>query len=58
MEDIQLGQENKYRFYLEKTRKTINLKQEIPELYYGETSTFNENTPLGWTHAIYSLALK
>ena len=54
----QLNVENKYRFYLRKTEEAMNLKKEIPELYFGETSTHNENTPLGWAQALYVLAAK
>jgi len=54
----QLGQEHKYRFYLEKARNTLNTHGEMPELYFGGTSTHNENTPLAWAMSLMKVAEK
>ena len=51
-----LGIEHKHKFFLHKTETAMNEKGELPELYYGMTSTHNENTPLGWTQALYVIA--
>ncbi|RMF54728.1 glycoside hydrolase family 15 [Candidatus Woesearchaeota archaeon] len=51
-----IGNEEKYKYYLRKTHSVMNAKGEIPELYYGKTKRFNENTPLGWAQALYLVA--
>jgi phosphorylase kinase alpha/beta subunit len=46
------------RYYLEKTLRAMNPKGELPELYYGETSEHNENTPLAWSMALMLEAMR
>jgi len=53
----QLGDVDKYNHYMKKTYSCMNWKGDLPELYYGGTSKFNENTPLGWNHAMLLCAL-
>jgi GH15 family glucan-1,4-alpha-glucosidase len=52
-----IGIKNKYNHYMFKTYTALNFKGELPELYYGGTSKHNENTPLGWSHAMCLCAL-
>lgn len=51
-----LGDKQKHYFYLNKTREAANEKDELPELYYAETSVHNENTPLLWAMSLWKVA--
>ncbi len=53
----QLGEKDKAKFYLEKAFKTINAKDEIPELYFSNTDEHNVNSPLGWAESLFVIAL-
>jgi len=53
----QLGDTEKYTQYMTKTFKCMNWKGDLPELYYGGSKKYNENTPLGWNHAMLLCAL-
>jgi phosphorylase kinase alpha/beta subunit len=53
---IYKNQIHKHRFYLEKAIAAMNSVGELPELYYGGTSSHNENTPLGWAQSLYVVA--
>lgn len=46
------GNKQKYNHYMRKTYSVMNWKGDLPELYLGGTDTYNENTPLGWNHAM------
>ncbi len=46
----------KAKEYLEKSFKTV-YKDQIPELYYSDSSTPNDNTPLGWAESLFIVAL-
>ncbi len=52
----QLGEMNKYYFYLNKAKSALNENGEMPELYFGGTSTHNENTPLAWAMSLLEAA--
>ena len=52
----QKKQAHKHSFYLRKATEAINEKGELPELYYGNTSLHNENSPLAWAHSLYLVA--
>jgi len=52
----QLNKPRKYAEYMRKTNDIMTTNGEIPELYYGESKTFNENTPLGWAQSLYIVA--
>ncbi|MBN1385984.1 glycoside hydrolase family 15 [Candidatus Woesearchaeota archaeon] len=52
-----LGDPKKHGYYLSKTHDVMNWKMELPELYYGDTSRHNPNSPLGWSQALYLNAL-
>src|SRR3989339_1913477 len=49
----QLNKPNKYAYYMRKTLSVMNSKGELPELYYGNSTKHNENSPLGWSQALY-----
>ena len=46
----------KYAHYSRKTLEAMNEKGEMPELYYGKTNEYNENTPLAWGQALCIVA--
>jgi phosphorylase kinase alpha/beta subunit len=48
-----LGNKGKHDYFRMKTNQVMNSKGELPELYYGGTSIHNENSPLGWSQALY-----
>jgi len=52
-----LGVSEKYDHYMRKTYASMNWKGDLPELYYGGTGKYNENTPLGWNHAMLLAAI-
>jgi len=54
----QIGNHTKYNFYMKKTISVMNNKGELPELYYANTDEHNENSPLGWSQALYLAACK
>lgn len=53
-----LGDLEQARHYLERAHATITPEGLIPELYLGQTSTPNENVPLGWAESMYVVACK
>ncbi len=48
----------KHNHYMRKTEEVMNLKGELPELYYANSDEHNENTPLAWSQALYIVANK
>jgi phosphorylase kinase alpha/beta subunit len=52
-----LGNIKKQKEYLLKAKKTVNLKGEIPELYFSNSPKHNENSPLGWAESLFIVAL-
>lgn len=53
-----MGRPDKYAYYMRKTLEVMNAKGEMPELYFGGTDEYNENTPLGWAQAMYLIAAR
>ena len=51
-----LGDMPKAKEYLEKAKETVS-KKGLPELYFSNSSKFNENTPLGWSESLFIVAL-
>lgn len=51
-----MGNQDKYRHYMNLTLSTMNKRLEIPELYYARTNRHNENSPLGWASAMFIAA--
>jgi GH15 family glucan-1,4-alpha-glucosidase len=52
-----LGNRKKTEEYLRKMLGTLNDKGEIPELYFSNSTQYNDNTPLGWSESLFVLAL-
>jgi len=50
------GNHEKAKEYLEKAKATTTKKGQ-PELYYSNSSKYNENTPLGWSESLFLVAL-
>jgi GH15 family glucan-1,4-alpha-glucosidase len=53
----EMGDTKKYLFYMRKTKEAMTINEELPELYFAGTDVYNENTPLGWSQAMYLVAL-
>lgn len=51
------GEKEKAYYYLRRAKATVTPAGQIPELYYSNTDTPNENTPLGWAESMYVVAL-
>ncbi|MBD3354828.1 glycoside hydrolase family 15 [Candidatus Woesearchaeota archaeon] len=52
----QLNKPAKYAKYMRKAVEVMNDKGEMPELYFSGSSIHNENSPLGWSQALYLAA--
>jgi len=52
------GNKKKHSHYYKKTLEAFNKKGELPELYYANSEMHNENTPLGWSQAMYLIMRK
>jgi len=52
-----LGDMRRYAYYMKKTHRIVNSKMELPELYFADSGRHNENSPLGWAHAMYLAAV-
>ncbi len=52
------GEKEKAEHYLEKTKECLTPEGMLPELYYSNTDTPNENIPLGWTESLFVVAMK
>jgi phosphorylase kinase alpha/beta subunit len=55
-----MGNKEKFEFYMDKLYGCANWKGELPELFYLKLEenrlVSNENTPLGWSQAMYLIA--
>lgn len=51
------GNEEKHKYYMEKTHEVMNNRGELPELYFANSEEHNENSPLGWSQAMYLVAV-
>jgi phosphorylase kinase alpha/beta subunit len=51
-----IGDERKANAFL-KSLTEIDTKRGLPELYYSNSSEFNENTPLGWSESLFIVAM-
>jgi GH15 family glucan-1,4-alpha-glucosidase len=52
-----LGNMRKYRHYIRKSAFCSTRSGEMPELYFSDSPDYNENTPIGYSHALYLVAL-
>ena len=50
------GDRGKAESYFEKAMRTISRPGTIPELYYSQSDTPNENNPLGWAESLFTVA--
>ena len=51
-----LGNVKKAKEYLDKAKATVT-KSGLPELYYSNSTKYNDNTPLGWSESLFIIAL-
>ena len=51
-----LGDKEKAKEYFEQARKT-STKLGLPELYFSNSTKYNDNTPLGWSESLFIVAL-
>lgn len=51
-----LGNAEKTQEYLEKAKQTVT-KKGLPELYFSNSTKYNDNTPLGWSESLFIVAL-
>jgi len=54
----QLGKPDKYAYYMRQALNVVNKKGEMPELYYANSNLHNENSPLGWSQALFIVMQK
>ncbi|MBS3132741.1 glycoside hydrolase family 15 [Candidatus Woesearchaeota archaeon] len=52
-----LNKPEKYAHYIRKTMEVANHNGEVPELYYGNSDKYNENSPLAWAQSLSIVAL-
>ncbi len=52
-----MGAEEKYRFFVNRAMETMNEEGELPELYYSASKKHNENSPLGWSQALFLVSV-
>jgi len=50
------GNAEKAKEYLEMAKATVT-KKGLPELYFSNSTKFNDNTPLGWSESLFIVAL-
>lgn len=53
-----INDHDKYNFFLQKTYEAMNEEKELPELYFAASSKHNENSPLGWSQALFLVACR
>ncbi len=52
-----LNMPDKHAHYVRKTMEAANEEGEMPELYYGNSEEYNENTPLAWGQSLCVVAI-
>lgn len=52
-----MGNKPKAEEYIQKAMATVDSVDEIPELYYSNSESHNENSPLGWSESMFIVAL-
>ena len=55
--NFQLGNEEKALDYLQRAENVMLPDGSLPELYFSGKNEWNGNTPLGWSNALYILAM-
>ena len=51
-----LNKPDKYALYMRKSIEVMNKNKEMPELYFANSEEHNENSPLGWSQAMFLVA--
>lgn len=51
-----MGNKEKAEYFLEQAKQTVT-KKGIPELYFSNSTKYNDNTPLGWSESLFVVAL-
>ena len=51
-----MGNKEKATEYLEQAKAAAS-KKGMPELYYSNSTKYNDNTPLGWSESLFIIAL-
>ncbi|MBI4016463.1 MAG: glycoside hydrolase family 15 [Candidatus Aenigmarchaeota archaeon] len=51
-----LGNKEKYEHYQNAAKQAMNENSELPELYFSQSTKYNENTPLAWATALMMVA--
>jgi GH15 family glucan-1,4-alpha-glucosidase len=51
-----LGEAEKAKEFLEMAKGTVT-KRGVPELYFSNSTKYNDNTPLGWSESLFIVAL-
>ena len=51
-----LGDKEKAKEFLDKAKETVTRKG-LPELYFSNSTKYNDNTPLGWSESLFVVAL-
>jgi len=52
-----LGQTEKAEYFLAKAKTTVTKNGVIPELYFSNSTKYNDNAPLGWSESLFIVAL-
>jgi len=52
-----LGEEEKAQHFLDLAKKTVTRDGVIPELYFSNSTKYNDNIPLGWSESLFVVAL-
>ena len=52
-----LGNKPKAEEYIRKSMMTVDAVGSIPELYFSNSETHNENSPLGWSESMFIVAM-
>lgn len=55
---IRLGDQKKAEYYIRQAESLMLEGSKLPELYYAHTRKENINNPLGWSNALYIMAVK
>jgi len=51
-----MGEKERAKEYLEMAKETVS-KKGLPELYFSNSTKYNENVPLGWSESLFIVAL-
>lgn len=53
----ELGNVDKAKYFLDQAKKTVTRDGVIPELYFSNSTKYNDNAPLGWSESLFIVAL-